>query len=272
MVQRTGGWQTQARLGGAMFEDASKANVAVRPRVRGFMFWQSQPSVTYAPQSGLMLKLANGVPAPVRLGLAVRLQLAVKRLFDIGFSAAVLVLLFPLIIGIALGVRLTSPGPVLFRHMRVGQHGKPIAVLKFRSMYIEHCNEQSCDQVRAQDARVTPLGSFLRSTSLDELPQFLNVLKGDMAVVGPRPHAFGMRVQGIPYERLVAQYDCRQAVKPGISGWAQVNGLRGPADEASHAIARVQHDLAYIQNFSLLLDLWIILLTIRREFIFRTGR
>ncbi|MCK6390428.1 MAG: exopolysaccharide biosynthesis polyprenyl glycosylphosphotransferase, partial [Azonexus sp.] len=163
---------------------------------------------------------------------------------------------------IALGVKLTSPGPVLFRQRRYGLNGKIVEILKFRSMTV--CEDGSeVVQATRGDARVTPLGKFLRRTSLDELPQFFNVLQGTMSVVGPRPHAVAHNEQ---YRKLIRGYMLRHKVKPGITGWAQINGWRGETDTLEKMEMRVKHDLAYVQNWSLWLDFKIIVLTIFRGF------
>jgi lipopolysaccharide/colanic/teichoic acid biosynthesis glycosyltransferase len=144
-------------------------------------------------------------------------------------------------------------------------------MLKFRTMFVDAGDASGIVQTTANDSRVTPLGRFLRAKSIDELPQLFNVLVGDMSIVGPRPHVEGMLAGGRPYEELVPYYRLRHHMRPGLSGWAQANGLRGPTTDAAVAKARIDHDLAYIQNFSLMLDAEIIVLTIKREFFTGTG-
>lgn len=199
------------------------------------------------------------------------LNAAVKRLFDIVFAAMSLLALSPLLLGLAIAIRLSSPGPVLFRQWREGRDGVPFQILKFRTMHHGLADPSGLQQVEPDDPRVTRLGAFMRRKSLDELPQLINVLRGDMSVVGPRPHAVGMHVAGVPYKTIVPYYPLRHAVRPGITGWAQANGLRGPALDPRSARARIDHDLAYIQNQSVLLDLRVIALTVRREFLTGSG-
>jgi len=157
----------------------------------------------------------------------------------------------------ALAVKLTTPGPVLFRQRRVGQDGEVIEVLKFRTMYADRCDPNAAQQTRRNDPRITPVGRFLRRFSLDELPQLLNVIGGSMSLVGPRPHALGVKAGAIVLDTL-PHYHARHNVKPGITGWAQINGCRGALDSAEKAQQRIVHDLYYILNWSLLFDLRII--------------
>jgi putative colanic acid biosynthesis UDP-glucose lipid carrier transferase len=174
-------------------------------------------------------------------------------------AAAILLLLTPLMLVIALAVRLTSPGPIVFRQRRYGLYGEEIIVYKFRSMTVTE-DGNTVVQARVNDQRVTPIGNFLRRSSLDELPQFVNVLQGRMSIVGPRPHAVSHNEQ---YRKLIKGYMLRHKVKPGITGWAQVNGLRGETATLDRMEARIQHDLDYLRNWSLWLDLWIILKTVK---------
>jgi putative colanic acid biosynthesis UDP-glucose lipid carrier transferase len=181
-------------------------------------------------------------------------------------AAFILLLIAPLMLAIAAAIKLSSKGPVLFRQKRYGFNNQVIEVLKFRSMYQEPDTGDAgaeVAQATRDDRRVTPLGRVLRRTSLDELPQFLNVLKGDMSIVGPRPHAVAHHER---YARLIDQYLARHRVKPGITGWAQVNGLRGETETLDKMEERVRHDLYYIENWSLRFDLCIILLTLRVGF------
>ena len=219
--------------------------------------------------SGLSLAFRDGVPdvSKVRPGAAYR----VKRAVDIVVATAAIVALSPLLVGVALAIKLTSRGPVLFRQSRVGFRGVPFDILKFRSLRVDQCDASGVDQVRERDDRCTPVGRFLRQSSLDELPQLINILRGDMSLVGPRPHVPGQLAAGAPYEELVPYYSLRTMARPGLTGWAQANGLRGPTRDADKATARIQHDLAYLQNMSLALDLRIILKTVRQEALRRTG-
>ncbi|HEX7643160.1 MAG TPA: undecaprenyl-phosphate glucose phosphotransferase [Burkholderiaceae bacterium] len=178
----------------------------------------------------------------------------VKEVFDRMFAAAALLALSPLLLAIALAIKATSPGPVIFRQPRLGLNGRRFDVYKFRSMKV-HKEDNVVTQAKAGDARVTPVGRFIRSTSLDELPQFFNVLLGDMSIVGPRPHALQHNRM---YSDLLEVYMLRHRVKPGITGWAQINGYRGETDTVEKMRKRVQFDLYYIQNWSMWMDLRII--------------
>jgi putative colanic acid biosynthesis UDP-glucose lipid carrier transferase len=181
-----------------------------------------------------------------------------KRVEDIVLGTAILVMIsIPMLI-IAITIKLTSKGPVFFRQKRYGLNGKEIRVWKFRSMSV--CEDGvNVEQAKKNDPRVTRFGSFLRQSSLDELPQFLNVLKGDMSIVGPRPHAVAHNEL---YRSKIHGYMLRHKVKPGITGWAQVNGWRGETDTVDKMEKRVEHDLEYITNWRLLWDIHIILLTV----------
>ena len=183
----------------------------------------------------------------------------VKRISDIVLALAILVLVAPLMLAVALGVRASSPGPVIFRQRRYGLYGDEIVVYKFRSMTVVE-DGGVVTQARARDARLTRIGAFLRRTSLDELPQFVNVLQGRMSIVGPRPHAVAHNEQ---YRKLIKGYMLRHKVKPGITGWAQVNGLRGETSTLDKMQARVRYDLDYLRSWSLWLDLWIIVKTVK---------
>jgi len=182
----------------------------------------------------------------------------IKRASDIVLAAMILVLILPLMLAIAAGVLLSSPGPVLFRQRRYGLDGREIVVYKFRSMTVTEDGGELRQATRG-DPRVTPFGAILRRYSLDELPQFINVLQGRMSVVGPRPHAVAHNEM---YRKLIKGYMIRHKVKPGITGWAQVNGLRGETEQLDKMKDRIAHDLAYLRNWSLQLDLWIILKTV----------
>jgi putative colanic acid biosynthesis UDP-glucose lipid carrier transferase len=177
-----------------------------------------------------------------------------KDLFDKVFAAFVLVMLTPLFIVIGIAIKLTSPGPILFSQPRLGLNGKEFNVYKFRSMRVHH-EEGKVTQATRADPRITKIGAFLRRTSLDELPQFINVLMGDMSVVGPRPHALQHNEL---YKDKLEMYMLRHRVKPGITGWAQINGCRGETDTVDKMARRVEFDLQYIQNWSFWMDLKII--------------
>ena len=182
----------------------------------------------------------------------------VKRSSDIVLSLLILALISPLLLFIVIAVKLTSPGPVIFKQRRYGLDGKEIQVYKFRTMTV--CEDgDAIRQAQKNDSRFTPLGRFLRRTSLDELPQFLNVLQGHMSIVGPRPHAIAHNEM---YRKLIKGYMIRHKVKPGITGWAQVNGFRGETATLDKMQGRIDLDLDYLRNWSLSLDLQIILKTI----------
>ncbi|GAB4363804.1 MAG: undecaprenyl-phosphate glucose phosphotransferase [Kiloniellaceae bacterium] len=184
-----------------------------------------------------------------------------KSLEDRILAGVLLLLLSPLLLAIAVAVKLDSPGPVLFRQKRYGFNHNLFECWKFRTMH-QHLTDASAEVLtRRGDARVTRVGRFLRKTSLDELPQLINVLKGDMSLVGPRPHATSAKAAGRLYEEAVDAYAARHRVKPGITGWAQVNGWRGETDTLEKIQRRVEYDLFYIENWSLLLDLKILLRT-----------
>jgi putative colanic acid biosynthesis UDP-glucose lipid carrier transferase len=182
-----------------------------------------------------------------------------KRASDIVFSSMGLLALWPVLAAIAIGVRLSSPGPILFRQRRYGLYGEPILVCKFRSMTV--CEtDGAIVQATRNDLRITRLGSFLRRTSLDELPQLFNVLLGSMSLVGPRPHAVSHNEE---YRKVIDGYMRRHKVRPGITGWAQVNGFRGETDTVEKMQRRVEYDLDYLRNWSLRLDIVILLRTVR---------
>ena len=176
-------------------------------------------------------------------------------------AALAALLLLPLLVIIAAAVLASSPGPVIFRQRRHGLDGAEFVVFKFRTMHTAGDAEDGRVQTRRGDCRVTAIGEFLRKTSLDELPQLFNVLNGTMSLVGPRPHPVAMRTQNLLCEEIVPDYAQRHRVKPGITGWAQINGCRGATDTAAQLRARVEHDLYYIRHQSFLLDLRILLLT-----------
>ncbi|SAK72780.1 undecaprenyl-phosphate glucose phosphotransferase [Caballeronia ptereochthonis] len=191
-----------------------------------------------------------------------------KALFDFVFAACAVVASAPLLIAIALAVKLSSPGPVLFRQRRQGANGQPFEIYKFRTMHVHANDDGTLVQATRNDPRITRIGAFLRRTSLDELPQFFNVLRGDMSVVGPRPHAIE---HDALYQHLVDDYVHRYRIKPGITGWAQINGLRGETDSVEKMQRRVEHDLYYLSNWSFALDMRIVLLTIVRGFVHRNA-
>jgi len=187
---------------------------------------------------------------------------ALKRLMDIGISLTALVLGAPVLALIALIIKLDSPGPVIFKQERHGFNNRVFNVYKFRSMRNEAADALAAQQTIAGDARVTKIGRFIRKTSIDELPQLLNVLKGEMSLVGPRPHAVGMRTGDVESYKLVEEYAHRHKVKPGMTGWAQINGSRGPLHSGDDVARRVELDVEYIERSSLFFDLVIMLKTL----------
>ena len=191
----------------------------------------------------------------------------VKSVSDLVLASLILLLIAPLLLVIAIGVKLSSPGPVLFRQRRNGLDGEEIVVYKFRSMRSQD-DGQVVPQATKDDPRVTPFGAFIRRTSLDELPQFINVLQGRMSIVGPRPHAVAHNEQ---FRQLIKAYMVRHKVKPGITGWAQIHGHRGETDTIEKMQARVEYDLEYLRNWSPLLDLQIIARTIKLVFFDRNA-
>ncbi|MPW19856.1 undecaprenyl-phosphate glucose phosphotransferase [Paraburkholderia sp. CNPSo 3157] len=192
------------------------------------------------------------------------IQMWPKLIFDRLFALVVLVALAPVFAILALAVRLSSPGPVFFTQERKGIDGRPFSIYKFRSMTVHHESHGQLTQAARFDARVTRIGAFMRRTSMDELPQFLNVLLGQMSVVGPRPHALE---HDDLYKDLVYGYMYRYRIKPGITGWAQVNGYRGSTSKIEKMEARVKFDLFYIHNWSFWFDMRIVLMTIFKGFV-----
>jgi Undecaprenyl-phosphate glucose phosphotransferase len=184
-----------------------------------------------------------------------------KSVFDKVVAACALVALAPVMLLTALAIRLDSKGPVLFRQKRYGFNNELIEVFKFRSMYTDKTDHSAAKLVTKDDPRVTRVGRFIRRTSLDELPQLFNVLLGTLSLVGPRPHAVSAKAAGKLYDEAVDSYFARHKVKPGITGWAQINGWRGETDTEEKLVKRIEHDLEYIENWSLALDLYILVKT-----------
>lgn len=180
-----------------------------------------------------------------------------KRGIDLVISICALLLLLPLFLAVALMIKIDSPGPVFFWQTRRGLHGKPFKIIKFRTMSVLEDGDV-VQQARRGDSRVTRTGRWLRSSSIDELPQLANVLRGEMSLVGPRPHALA---HDSYYSQLIGEYNARQQVKPGITGWAQVNGARGETPELSQMKRRVELDLWYVKHWTVTLDLKIIIMT-----------
>ena len=207
------------------------------------------------------MRLLGGLPMAVVADRPIkRWDLLIKTVLDKAGAAILLLLLAPLLIGIGIAVGLNSPGPIIFRQRRQGWCGRDFTVLKFRTMY-DVAEVQWSFQTRRNDRRCTAVGRILRSTSLDELPQLWNVLRGDMSLVGPRPHAESLHGVDQAGQEIVAEYAQRHRVKPGITGWAQIQGARGATASLDQLRRRVEYDLYYIENWSIWLDLRILLRT-----------
>lgn len=243
-------------------------SVALRPDDR-MLLWQERRQAFLRAVSAKQGERSQPLYAqhPVREPTRVTL----KRAMDFTGATVALVLLSPLFILIAAAIKLTSPGPVLFSQWRYGYRNRRFRIYKFRTMYVHMEDRSGTRQTTSRDSRVTPIGRILRATSLDELPQLINVVKGDMSLVGPRPHVPRMLAAEYLYEELVPYYFQRHTVRPGITGLAQVSGYRGSTAQAHDAINRIDYDLEYIEKWSLWLDIKIILKTIRREFLSGTG-
>lgn len=184
-----------------------------------------------------------------------------KRMFDIAFSGAALLILLPVLVGVAIAVRLDSSGPIFFRQDRIGRDNRIFSMFKFRSMYIDQSDSNAAQLTRRGDSRVTRVGAFIRAFSLDELPQLLNVLNGTMSVVGPRPHAISAKAGDLLYWDVDDRYRFRHSIKPGLTGLAQVRGFRGATERAEDLTNRLSADLEYLSRWSISRDIWIILQT-----------
>jgi len=206
-----------------------------------------------------LLDMPLSLLAGVRRGV---LQAMLKRTIDVTFSIGALIVLAPALAAISVAICMDSPGPVLFKQRRHGYLNEEVLVWKFRSMRVETSDFTAARQVTADDDRVTKVGKFLRRTSLDELPQLWNVIRGEMSLVGPRPHAIGMLTNGAEASKLVESYAHRHRMKPGLTGWAAVNGSRGPVDTPEAVRRRVSLDLEYVERQSVWLDLAIMARTL----------
>jgi lipopolysaccharide/colanic/teichoic acid biosynthesis glycosyltransferase len=213
--------------------------------------------LSYAALSQIM----NSAERPTGL----LIQLFIKRLLDVVIAGFALLVLLPLLLFCALIIRLESKGPALFTQWRWGKDGRKFKVYKFRSMRSDLGDVSGVQQTVRNDPRITRFGAFLRKSNIDELPQLLNVLKGDMSLIGPRCHAIGMKAAGVLYEELVPSYHLRHVMRPGITGLAKMRGLRGPTDTPAKSRARIASDIYYVSNYSLMLDLKILIGTLRDE-------
>ncbi|MDR3414451.1 MAG: exopolysaccharide biosynthesis polyprenyl glycosylphosphotransferase [Formivibrio sp.] len=224
------------------------------------------PVYTYIVPDNATVGLVGCKPVMVGRHIALELrraqmgtiQILAKRILDVALGLIALLLLSPLFLAVSIAIRADSRGPVFFRQYRTGKGGKPFRIVKFRSMYVME-DGPTIQQARRNDPRVTRIGRYLRASSIDELPQLLNVLRGEMSLVGPRPHAVAHDRQ---YIDLVDNYELRQHVKPGITGWAQIHGLRGETADVNAMHRRIEHDIWYALNAGLLLDVEILARTV----------
>jgi len=245
--------------------DGCKA--AANVRVETLEFGECQPKIERARAKQILPLTAVNARRQSRLGhkpMSGR-QIMAKNIFDRLLSITLLVLASPMMALIALAVRLDSRGPLLFRQPRIGLHDTMFTIYKFRTMHAHMADIVADRQVTRGDPRVTRVGRILRRTSLDELPQLLNVVRGEMSLVGPRPHAPNTKAGDKLFHEVVADYKLRHQVKPGITGWAQVNGLRGETRTYQQIERRIAYDLYYIEHWSLWFDLKILLMTAHHQ-------
>lgn len=227
--------------------------------------------VEYASSSPYRTHSAYRSRRPIRAARGEPASAIGKRILDVTAASLALLFFAPLFIAIAIAIKTTSRGPIFFQQYRYGYRNRLFKIYKFRSMRVDLSDYAGTTQTVQGDSRITRVGRILRNTSLDEIPQLINVVKGDMSLVGPRPHVPGMLAANMPYEDLVPYYFQRHTALPGITGLAQVSGCRGSTIEPGLAIARIDHDLDYIEKWSLRMDLMIIARTVRREFLSGSG-
>jgi exopolysaccharide biosynthesis polyprenyl glycosylphosphotransferase len=250
----------------ALPETAGRHIAAIDRHMAGVAadIWLAPPDAARFYAAGTRLTALGGFPfLPLRDKPMAGVRAMAKRAEDVMLGLPLLIIALPLMLVIGCAIRLTSPGPALFIQPRLGLNRRIILVRKFRTMRREDGDADGREQTVAGDRRVTRLGRFLRRTSLDELPQLINVVEGTMSLVGPRPHALGTEAAGLPFGEAASDYAARHRVKPGMTGWAQVSGLRGETDTVEKLRRRVAHDLHYIAHWSLLFDLRILALTLR---------
>jgi polysaccharide biosynthesis protein PslA len=244
-------WTAQARITQIIHAiGVIPANVHLCPEIPGHVLAPSVSSLDGLPVVTMSCKPLSGW------------SFLAKWSVDKLLAAVALLLLSPLLLLVALAIKLDSPGPVFFRQPRLGFNNRLIKVYKFRSMYSQQSDFVADRLTTRDDPRVTRLGRFLRRFSIDELPQLINVLLGDMSLVGPRPHALKAKAAGQLYHEVVAEYALRHKIRPGITGWAQISGWRGETDTEEKIIRRVEHDLFYMNNWSILFDLYILAMTV----------
>lgn len=245
-------WAAEARIGGLVKRlRQMSVNVALVPDITTLHFGHNR----ITDVAGILMFNTSELPLKGWSPL-------IKRFEDIFLATLGIVLLSPILLLTALAVRLDSEGPALFRQKRYGYNDRLIRVFKFRSMYVNQTDRNAERQTTREDPRITRVGRFIRKTSIDELPQLFNVLLGNMSIVGPRPHATATKAAGVPFEEAVREYSSRHRVKPGITGWAQINGYRGETDTLHKIQKRVQYDLEYISKWSVWLDLYIVFMTV----------
>ncbi len=221
--------------------------------------------------SGLNCVWKKRLPIIPEVEFLDRVNLFFKRIMDLTLASSALLILSPFLIFIALLIKLNCKGSIFFHQTRVGYKNRSFKMFKFRTMYHHRSDVSGVAQTKEDDCRITKIGKILRKTSIDELPQLINIIRGEMSFVGPRPHVYGQLGGELPIRQVVPYYNLRHEVMPGLTGWAQANGYRGPTNKKGLAITRIEHDMAYIQNASVWLDIKIIFLTIVNEFLSGNG-